>query len=67
MSGKFSQFDNAVEEFRRGITNELNDRKPKMISAQDEIDVNDPSSQGMFENFCIIPARKKRLKVSNNT
>lgn len=46
MSGKFSQFDNAVEEFRRGITNELNDRKPKMISAQDEIDVNDPSSQG---------------------
>ena len=51
MSGHFSQFDDAVEEFRRGNSDQLNDHKTRMISTQDGSVVNDPLSKGMLENF----------------
>lgn len=44
MSRSISQFNNAMEEFCRGNRDELDDRK--VVSAQDGVEVNDPSSRG---------------------
>ena len=63
MSGNFLQFDNAMEEFRRGSTDELSDHKMRTISEQCGIDVDDPATKGMLENFRIMPAQNMRLKV----
>lgn len=56
MSRNFSQFDKAMEEFRRGNMEDLSDHGTRTISAQSEIDVVEPSSKGMLENCRIIRA-----------
>ena len=56
MSGNFSQFDKAMKEFRRGNMEDFSDHRTRTISAQSEIDVDDSSSKGMFENYRIIRA-----------
>ncbi|CAH3017960.1 unnamed protein product [Porites evermanni] len=58
MSRSISQFNNAMEEFCRGNRDELDDRK--VVSAQDGVEVNDPSSRG-----CAL--KRKRVEETETT
>lgn len=57
MSGNFTRFENALDEFRQGKENGLNDQT-WTASAYSDMVGSDPSTKGKLEDFVISPALK---------